>query len=60
MAKKPTSPTEGETSAEAAPTVRVRTTAVLFEQSLYQKGDEFETTAERAAALGDLVEILNS
>jgi len=53
MAKKLSPSAEGEA---AATIVRVRATAVLFELTLYQKGDEFETTSERAAALGSLVE----
>jgi hypothetical protein len=54
MAKKQTSGA-GETSDLV--TVRVTGQPVCEDNLHYAKGDTFETTAERAAALGELVEL---
>lgn len=53
MAKK-TDPESGETTTTT--TVTVQATTTLFEGGVvYKAGDPFETSAERAAALGDSV-----
>lgn len=49
-----------DTSTTAATTVRVVGQPVCEDGVHYTKGVTFETTAERAAALGDLVEIVTA
>ncbi len=52
MAKKKTE----ETPVDASPALTVKAAAVLHEAgTTYQPGDTFETTTDRAAALGELV-----
>lgn len=59
MAKKPTE-TAPETPAAPSPTIRVRALCVLGEAGeLYLPGNEFDTTPERATALGDTVVPVN-
>lgn len=58
MAKKPIIQEEPPVaSTPATVTVKVKVSAVS-EDGIYLKGETFETTAERAAALGDSVEIV--
>jgi len=58
MAKKTESPKEPEPAAPAAVRVRVRAAAIGEGGVTYFAGAEFETTPERAAALGNSVEIV--
>jgi hypothetical protein len=59
-AKKKTTVETGEErrSQTAATVIRVRAVMPLYEGRFYGTGEEFETTPERAAALGPLVDIL--
>ena len=57
MAKK----TETETVTDSPALVTVRVTGQpVFEGEHHAKGSTFETTPERAAALGDLIEIVTA
>lgn len=51
---------ESETTREALAfvTVRVLGQRISEDSTGYEKGETFQTTAERAAALGELVEIV--
>lgn len=56
MAKKASNKPTGDTTPVV--TVRVKVASLGEEGITYEKGDEFETTEARAAALGDSVELV--
>ncbi len=60
MAKKPETTPEAPADAPKLVTVAVTGQPVCEDGNHYAKGETFETTAERAAALGDLVSTVDT